>query len=46
MYLVKSISTEIKLTSYTEWDLSEHEVYSPVTQKDKGTLSGKDKNEK
>lgn len=39
------MSTEIKLTSYLEPDLPEHVVYSSVTRRDKGTLSGKDKNE-
>lgn len=42
---VKSMSTEIKLTFHPEPGLSEH-VYSFVTQRDVGTLSGKDKSEK
>ena len=41
---VKSISAETNLTSYLEPDLSEHVGYSFFTPRDKGTLSGKDKN--
>ena len=41
---VKATSTEIKLTSYPEPDLSEHVAYGSDIQRDKGTLPEKDKN--